>query len=194
MDLIFHLQEGRAQRTAQIRGRMQAPLPQSTLLNVAETIRRGGPGSIQDQFRRQAETGMRSSSFWKRTQPFGRRPAPARTLRRTGSLEAAWLGTGAASITETSRANTVRVGVDARLMPQAAVFQRSGITVIQVTPKMRLYVGANFGVWMKRSTTRIKVEGRPVALNRDTLGRARKIVQGYYLHGEGAATAVRKAA
>lgn len=193
-EILFQLREGRAPRTAEIRRRMQAPLPVGVLEQLAETVRRGGPGSVQDQFRRQAETGMTSSSFWKRTEPFGSRPAPSRTLHRTGSLEAAWLGNGPAAITETNRANTVRIGVDARIMPQAAVFQRAGVTMIRVTPKMRAYVGLNFGVWMRRSTTRVRVEGRPVALNRATLGRARKIVSRYYLHGEAVAGAGRAAA
>ena len=187
-DLAFQLVEGRAPRTAEIRERMQAPIPAGVKQALADrAIRKGGPGSIADQYARQAEMSRSVSSMWKRTQPFGRQPAPKRTLHRSGALESAWTG-GPGAITDlASDPYGVAVGVDTRRFPQAAMLQRQGVTMIRVTPKMRAYVGLTFGVWFKRTTTRLKVEGRPVSMNREILGRARTILQRHYLRGEVAA-------
>jgi hypothetical protein len=187
--ISFHLQEGRAPRTAQIRERMRGPLPRPVTSAMADTARRG-PGSAEDQFRHQAEMAMNASFPWKRTLAFGSRPAPRRTLHDKGALEAAWTGRGAGSVTRHGP-NGVTIGVDSRVFPQARMLQRAGITFIRVTPKSRLYLGLAFGVWLRKSTRHIKVQGRRVSMNRTILGRARKPVSRYYLHGE---TASRKAA
>jgi hypothetical protein len=186
-DLVFSLVEGRAPRTAVIRERMEAPLPRGLKQAIADrAIRKGGPGSIEDQFRRQAEMGRLSSAPWLRTQDFGSRKAPARTLHRSGALEAAWTG-GPGSVTLVDEPHTIGVGVDSKRFPQAAMFQRNGITVIPITRRMRMFVGMTFGVWFKASKQRILVQGRPVAINREILSRARPMVQGYFLRGQVAA-------
>ena len=187
----FQLQEGRAPRTVEIRRRMQAPLPGSVTDGMADTMRTGGPGSVADQFARQTEQAMRVGQRWPRTRDFGSRKAPARTLHDKGALEAAWTGRGAGSRTR-RLPNGVEIGVDTRLFPQAAMFQRGGITIIRVTPRARLYLGLTFGVWLRKSTRSLKVEGRPVGVNTAMLGRVKKVVGRYYLHGE--AVAQRRAA
>jgi hypothetical protein len=185
--LQFQLQPGRSPRSLAIAERMRAPLPASVSLGLAGVMRQG-PGSTGDQFARQAEMGARASIFWKRTLPFGNRPAPARTLHRTGGLQAAWTGTGPGAVTET-RHNGVRIGVDRVRFPQARMFQRSGVTPIRVTPKSRVYLGMEFGVWLRKDRTHLYVEGRPLSVNTLMLDRARKVVLGYFLKGEAAAVA-----
>lgn len=189
--LTFQLQPGRSPRSLKIAERMRGPLPQSVSLALADVMRRG-PGSTGDQFARQTEMAARASLFWKRTQPFGNRPAPARTLHRTGALQAAWTGTGPGAVTDV-RANGVRIGVDRVRFPQARMFQRSGVTAIRITPKMRGFVRGAYGVNFRRDKTHVYVEGRPVSVNVVMLDRARKVVVGYFLKGE-AASSVPKAA
>lgn len=181
-DLVIQLQEGRAPRTAAIRERMLAPLPDEVIQELGGIIRVGS-GSIADQYARQAEMRKAASFPWKRTQDFGNRRAPARTLHRSGALEDAWTGRGPGGFVRRRGARGVEVGVDSARFPQARMFQRGGITMIRVTPRMRALVGMEFGVWMRRDTARVKVEGRPVAMNREILRRARRPVVSYFNHG-----------
>ncbi len=185
-DLLFQLQMGRGNRSEQIRQRMLSPLPASVASELVAIIRRGGEGSVEDQFHRQAEMNRNVSVPWKRTQDFGTRKAPARTLHDKGSYEAAWTGRGPGGY-EQHMAHGVRVGVDRSRFPQVAVFQRSGITPIRVTDKMRGYLARAYGVHLKRSTTTLKVEGRPVSMNRGITSRARPVITRYFLHGDKAA-------
>lgn len=183
--LVFQLQEGRSERSLRIRERMEQPLPRHVTEALAGVMRRG-PGSVADQFDRQTEMGARASIRWRRTRAFGNRPAPSRTLHRTGALRSAWTG-GAGARTD-YRPNGVSIGVDRVRFPQAAVFQRSGITPIPVTRKMRFALGLNpeIGVWLRASTRRLLVQGRPVSVNGVMLDRARKVVMGWYVRGEAA--------
>lgn len=180
--LVFQLQEGRGLRSLQIRERMAGPLPTSVTDELADDVMRRGPGSTQDQFARQTEMGARSSRRWKRTAAFGNRPAPTRTLHRTGALEAAWTG-GPGAITERGPRG-VAIGVDRVRFPQASVFQRSGLTPVRVTSKSRIFLGMEFGVWLKASTRRMFIEGRPLSVNPVMLERARRVIVGYYVRGE----------
>lgn len=189
--LVFQLQPGRGpRRTAQINERMLAPLPQSIGAALAEAIQRGrNCASVEEQFRRQTEIGRGVTLPWKRTRPFGTRPAPARTLHATGALEAAWTGRGAGSVVHFT-GRSVSVGVDRVQFPQVTVFQRRSPTLIRVTPKMRMFLGMEFGVWLRSATTSITVDPRRVAINGQILDRARRIVTSYFLRGEAVARRV----
>lgn len=190
----FALVEGRApKRFAEIRARMQAPLPGAVTEQLATGMRRGGAGSVEDQYRRQAEMSQDASFPWKRTRAFGSRRAPSRTLHDTGALEAAWTGRGAGSVTR-HLPHGVEIGVDSRLFPQAIVFQRRRVTVIPVTAKSRMYLGLTFGVWLRKSTRQLHVEPRRVGVNRGMTRRGRSTVGRYFLHGETSAASRRRAA
>lgn len=184
--LTFQLQSGRSPRSLAIADRMRAPLPRSVGDGLAGVMRQG-PGSTGDQFARQTEMSMRASFFWRKTQPFGNRPAPARTLHQTGALEAAWTGRGPGART-IHRANGVAIGVDPVRFPQAATLQRSGVTARRITPKARGYVRHAFGVNLRRDKTHFYIQGRPVSVNPLMLDRARKVLVRYFLKGEGAAS------
>lgn len=126
---------------------------------VCRTMR-FGPGSITDQFNREAEGTQFGYIQWPRTKPFGNRPAPAKTLQRTGSLLRAWQGTGPGSLPDNNiGGNTFVVGVDTTMFPGAGVFQ--GYAPAIVRPKkqaktrkgsaMRYYLGKAFGVWISEA-------------------------------------------
>lgn len=181
-DLFFQLQAGTAPRTAAIRQRMLSPIPEGLALQLGAICQRGGAGSFEEQFLHQTEMTKTVSTRWKETEDFGNRKRPTKTLYRSGKYQAAWTGRGDGSVLQ-ALPNGVRVGVDSNRFPQARVFQRSGITMIPVTDRMRGYLAANFDVHLKKSTTRLKVEGRPVSMNRGITGRARKPVARYFLHG-----------
>ena len=123
---------------------------------------RFGPGSIDAQFAAEAEMPAGGGSNpWAKTKPFGNRPAPAKTLQRSGRLRGAWLGQAAGAISE-STPNSFYVGVDSALYPPAGVFQSLTPTVVK--PKklakggkgsaMRYFLGLTFGVWISEARLR----------------------------------------
>lgn len=192
-DLIFQLQAGTGKRTEQIRQRMLQPLPEALCLELGRICQRGGEGSFEEQFAHEAEMNRSVSVRWKRTQDFGSRKAPSKTLHDKGDYERAFTGRGPGSVLK-AVPNGVQVGVDRTRFPQVTVFQRSGITIRPVSAKQRFYLGMTYGVWLKKSTRTLKTEGRPVSMNRGITGRARKPVARYFSTGQITATALGAAA
>jgi hypothetical protein len=145
-------------------------------------IIRFGEGSIEDQQSKATTIGrIGRTAKWPPTRTFGNsKPGPA-PLVRTGQYMSAWLGGpgGFADVTATSAA----VGVSTSRFPQASVFQKSVPTLIPVTPKMRIYLGLNKGVWLKRSTTFLTVWPRAFSVNPIITRRARQVLLNYVING-----------
>ena len=169
----IQLRPGRGRRFDEIRTRLQRPLAGRGGTIVAQVMRKG-EGSVAAQFKAETELLFRGGrSPWKRTQPFGRRAAPAKTLQRTGALRRAWTGDGPGSLTMT-RANRVTIGVDTARFPQAAMFQRLGLTLVrpkQAGPRgrsaMGWFLGMRYGVWISEARLKrgLAIEGRRVSIN-----------------------------
>lgn len=109
---------------------------------------------------------------WKKTRAFGNQPPPRSTLTRSGALRRAWAGRGAGAI-ERITPQGAEFGVAGTLLPYAVV-HRGGAgrvtaadsrrpEVIRVTPKMRRYLAAAKGVYLRSSTTEIRIPRRPHA-------------------------------
>ncbi len=117
-------------------------------------IVRGGRQMVVEEFRAESFRGPRGGfTRWPKTKPFGNRPAPQRTLHRSGRLERAW-GGGAGSVTSVTSAGA-KWGVS---VPYAG-FVRSGAR-IGVTRKMRMFLGLSFGVWLSPSKSVIVIPAR----------------------------------
>ena len=146
-------------------------------------VMRFGEGSIEDQLRRQATLQSNGRvTNWKPTRPFGRsKPGPA-GLIRTGKYAAAWLGQGAGSSTVVT-GNSVTVGVSPTMFPQTRVFQGDSPTHIHVTDKMRRFLAAAKGVYLRRSTQAITVDPRAFRTNPAMTRRARQVVLNWVVNG-----------
>lgn len=158
-------------------------------------VMRQGEGSVENQFRRTVYLNKRGGRQpWKKTQPFGRQPAPPRTLHRTGKLEAAWTGRGRGSITVLQR-RSVKIGVDTRLFPQASRFQSIGATLTRPDPSRALirgrspmawFLGMQLGVWIseRRLQMGLRVQPRRVGVNPVMLRRAGAVFRDYVIQGD----------
>ena len=112
-----------------------------------------------------------STRAWKEVKKFGNQPAPVRILSRSGRLEQAWAG-GFGSITRITK-DGAEFGVSGAALPYAAVHRGGAGAVttamaaeperINVTPKMRVFLGLNKGVWLKKDTKVILIPRRPHA-------------------------------
>lgn len=96
---------------------------------------------------------------WARTQPFGTRPAPSRTLDATGALRAAWAGRGAGRI-ESITADRAEFGVAGSVFPGAATLRggagdsiNTSPVLIPVTRRRRAFMRHTFGVFVAKSAT-----------------------------------------
>lgn len=164
---------------AQIETRAKAGLAGPIGRSIAEIMRRG-PGSVQEQFSRQALdsviTGKRS---WPAVQDFGTRAAPSSSLRRSGRLFNAWMGTDSAAITNVSP-TAVEVGVSGEALPYVGMHMRgatiralhSNVATKHLT--MQLFLGLTYGVWIsaRRLLQGLKVPARPVGISRTVMQRA----------------------
>lgn len=112
-----------------------------------------------------------SARSWERTKyPFGRQQAGPGILRRSGALLRAYMGAGAGSI-ESVTDRGAEFGVSGTLLPYAAVHRGGAGAVntaaanrpaeIPVTPKMRRFLAAAFGVFLRRDKRVIVIPHRP---------------------------------
>lgn len=126
----------------------------------ARQIMRIGPGSVGEQFDQEAEQVGTSTLKWPKTKPFGNRPAPAKTLQRSGALRAAWLG-GAGAYDITSQ-NAFGFGVTHALIPYARVHQSLSPTVVRSRKQarnrkgtaMHYFLGLTYGAWISEERLR----------------------------------------
>lgn len=182
--ISVNVKVGTAARFDDVLARAEAPFAGETGRAIAAAMRTG-PGSTGEQFAGSREISMSGSTAWRKTQPFGRRPAPARTLVRSGALEAAWTGAGAGA---TSRfgPKSVAIGVDTNVFPQAAVFQSRNGAVVRARkkgarglPAMYWFLGMQYGVWCdpwKLASTGFLIRPRAVSINPQVLARVQGIV------------------
>jgi hypothetical protein len=191
--LKIRLPRSQVRRFEEIRARLERPLAGGGGAAVAAVMRKGR-GSVDAQFRAEAEFRFGGGRApWKRTERFGSRPAPRKTLQRTGALKRAWTGEGAGSITRT-RSHRVTIGVEKARFPQAPVFQRHGSTFIRADKmgkggrsKMHWYLGLTYGVWIpdsKLRTTGVELVGRPVSINPQMLHRASSALEAWIIRGK----------
>lgn len=130
-----------------------APFSGATGSAVVQVMRTG-KGSVRDQFVAQTEERESGSQAWPKTKAFGTQPAPARTLHRTGTLQAAWEGMQGGTATRSDA--SVSIGVDESVVPYAGIFQRRTAARWRANPAHRskggklraqLKLGMTFGVW-----------------------------------------------
>lgn len=152
---------------------------------VHQTMR-FGPGSISDQFAREAEAGTGGGYVaWPKTKPFGNRAAPAKTLQRSGALLSAWKGQGPGAISA-STVNSFMVGVDSAIMPAAGVQQAAAPTIIRPRKRaknggsaMRYFLGLTFGVWISEARLQagLSIPPRRVAAGTEMQARVADILK-----------------
>jgi hypothetical protein len=186
------LSPGRGKRFEAIKKRLKKPYQGGGATMVANAIR-FGEGSIQEQFKTTTYYTRRGARVpWKPTKPFGNRPAPKRTLHRTGALERAWLGRDAASITRWS-GNRLLLGVSTARFPHAGVFQKVSATLIR--PKkmgkrgryaMGWKLGLTYGVWIsnRRLEMGLRIDPRRVGVSPRAVQRANASLRDFIITGK----------
>lgn len=154
---------------------LERPLLDSRGKQAVKLLRFGTKG-ISDQFKDQTEYRGSGSTPWDKTQPFGTRKAPRKTMQASGNYRAAWLG-GAGGL-ENISANAIEIGVDRGQFKQVAIHQGSAASV-KVFPKsrtkggkdwkMRFFLGLTYGVWLtkKRLEMGLKIPRRRLSVSSD---------------------------
>ena len=154
---------------------LEKPLLESRGVQAVKILRFGTRG-ISDQFKDETEYRGGGSSGWKKTEPFGTRKAPYKTMQAGGTYRRAWLG-GAGGV-ETISANAIEIGVDRTLFPQVAIHQGSAASV-RVFPKtrtkggkdwkMRFFLGLTYGVWLTKARIEqgLKIAHRRLSVSTD---------------------------
>lgn len=125
-------------------------------------IRFTAKDSVAAQFAQERHVDGTTVTPWPKTKAFGNRPAPAKTLQRTGAYRRAFLGQssqGYQKITE----KAIEFGPDPAQVPHVKVFQKRGRgTRVKADPtrrvegtgplagrlKMVAKLGMEFGVWV----------------------------------------------
>ena len=154
---------------------LERPLLDSRGKQAVRTLRFGTRG-IADQFKDQTEYRGGQAIPWDRTQDFGTRKAPRKTMEASGGYRTAWLG-GAGGV-ENISANAIEIGVDRGDFPMVAIHQGSASSV-KVLPKkrtkggkdwaMRFFLGLTYGVWLtkKRLEMGLKISRRRLSVSSD---------------------------
>lgn len=154
----------------QLERRASAPQSRQELMQLCV---RSWRAVIASEFDREAwERPSRGAKGWKPTKAFGNRPAPRKTLQRSGALRRAYAGTGPGAV-ERITARRATFGVDGGVLPYAEVHRGGAGKIlgadaarparIQVTEKMRRFLAARFGVYIRRTTREIVIPRRPHA-------------------------------
>lgn len=148
---------------------------------IAAIIRRG-PGSVDEQFTRQAlDSAIAGRRKWDAVHDFGNRPAPSSILQRTGETRRAWGGGHPASITDI-KPTVVSIGVR-RSLAKAVVHQH-GATIrarrftASGRPAMQIFLGRTYGVWIpaRRLLQGLVIPPRPVGISSTVLRRASQAI------------------
>jgi hypothetical protein len=163
-----------------IENRLKRPLVDPVGKRVVEVMR-FGPGSVADQRRRQlylsASGGVQP---WPRSKAFGNRPAPARSLHRTGNLDAQWAGRAAGSF-EAIKPDRVQIGIQG----YGAVHQRERSTTVRARRRgktgrlsMQVTLGLTFGAWIsaRKLLAGLVIPPRRVGVSPEMLRRAAEVV------------------
>lgn len=154
------------------------------------TMRNGGEGSTFDQASSQAERTRGGAVLpWKRTQPFGRRPMPIRTLLASGRYRAAITSKAAGTI-EIREPHRVGFTLDPTVFPQWRIFQASSPTVIRAKSAhrarngrlaMQIFLGLTYGVWIREAKLLegLIVEPRRISTNHPMRRRVAEVYRAY---------------
>ncbi len=154
---------------------VEKPLLDSRGKQAVRTLRFGTRG-ISDQFKDQTEYRGSGSTPWDKTQDFGTRKAPRKTMQASGGYRTAWLG-GPGGV-ENISANAIEIGVDRGDFPRVAIHQGSA-PFVKVFPKkrtkggkdwaMRFFLGLTYGVWLtkKRLEMGLKIPRRRLSVSSD---------------------------
>lgn len=180
---FVHLSVVQKLPTAAIQRRLEDPLAGESGRLVLRAMRKGD-GSVDDQYRRQGAMTL-SGGFqaWPKTKPFGKdAKAQARTLKRTGRYLADWRGEGAGGYHILER-NRAAIGVDPNVHPQVLILMGDSPHKRPVTKRMRGYLAARKGVYLKKTTQFLITEPRPFRVNPQMLRRARHTIANYVLTG-----------
>ena len=161
---------GLTEKFAAGRAILKTPFSGSTGRASIEAVR-FGPGGFARQFADEAEYYNQTKTPWPRTQPFGSRPAPSKTLVGKGRLRAAWLG-GSGAIGKIEFGKRITVGVSGASVPYAGVFQSDIPTIVRAKKKtksgqyaMRIFLGLTFGVWITNDKAKLGMVIRPRRVN-----------------------------
>lgn len=138
-------------------------------------VRQRGPDSVGKQFAGgyfASPTG--AARAWPRSKPFGTRPAPARTLNRSGKLRLSWTTDGSGSFTRAA-GDLLAFG---STLPYAAVHQSRTPTIVRPKRKARdgrwaqfWKLALTFGVWLSEEKLRrgLVIPSRRVGVGRKSL-------------------------
>lgn len=178
----------RAPRFDEIQRRIRSPFVNGAGPAVVRIMRQG-PGSVGDQFERQATMDGARTLSWVRTKPFGIRQPGPRTLYRRGQLLSAWTGRSGHS---TARVLPKRVVIGVSGLIHAVVFQRRRDTVVRARRVdrrgrfvMQTFLGLVYGVWAsaRRLARGFRIPPRRVAISEQMQTRARAATKRYILTG-----------
>lgn len=154
------------------------------------TMRNGGAGSTFDQASSMAtHTQFGGVLQWKRTQPFGRRPMPLRTLLRSGRYRAAITSKAAGTI-EIREPHRVGFTLDGSVFPQWKVFQATAPTIIRAKTAnrarngrlmMQVVLGLFYGAWIseRKLLEGLVVEPRRISTNPPMRRRVAEVFRAY---------------
>lgn len=154
--------------------------------------------AIQDEFLRGVWRSPQGEEPWA---PHVEHPQYAShpLLILSGSYLAAWMGTGSGAIDRRDD-NSFTIGVSG--FPASELHRggttarntKAGITLIFVTEKMRWFLGLVLGMWLKKTTTHIRIPARPHATPDMATREAMRDALGAYLTGESAQFVAARAA
>lgn len=170
--------------------RKNLPLKASITREIANRVMRQGAGSVAEQRRRQAtQTGAGREIPWRKTKPFGKLAAPARTLHRTGALDQQWAGVGPGAIT---RATSTRIEIG--VTGYGALFQRRTAWLVKARKlargdrrlAMQLYLGMVRGAWISEAKLKQGLRNVPrrVDVSRKMLQRTGETIMRYLPSGK----------
>lgn len=139
---------------------------------------------------------------WPRTEAFGNRPAPARTMIGSGAYLSAWMG-GAGSVERITR-RRAEFGVDSSRFPFARVHRATTtkqLTVAEskrpaeqvVSRRQRWFLGLTYGAWMRTGAV-LRTPRRPHATDNPELRRRMRALVAAWARGEPLSGAGRRGA
>ena len=138
---------------------------------------------------RELDSGSVDGQRWPPKQPFGDEAGGPSRLQKTGVLRRAWLG-GPGSFTRIGPGGG-QFGIDGDRIPYAAVHRGTSgpimpatfraITRVRVTPRMRRFLAAAKGVYLRETTRWIVIPARPHGASQKVCDEAARIYREHLL-------------
>jgi len=175
---------GKTKRFIGIRKRMLEGLAKGAGVAVMDQMQLRSNGSIDVQFRTETTISGTGNITWPKTKPFGNKPAPAKTLQRTGALYRAWTGKSNNTIRRKSKGK-VEVGAGGNVALRARIFQSGrrgggGPVKQKVTAKQQAFLSGRFGVWFPIGYEIVNPM-RPVAVNKRMVNDSAQAAMKYFV-------------